>query len=110
MGLEREIDSDRLRAIFTPAGRLRRPNRMRFVELESSPSSGHTTNKKGAPVGRFGFLWVWREIDQNSLWAVLTLRAPAASKTLARFVELEFSSASRHPTNEKGAPLGPLFR
>jgi len=37
------------------------------------------------------------EIDKNSAYAVLTLRAPAASKTLARFVELEFSSSSRHP-------------
>jgi hypothetical protein len=33
----------------------------RFVELESSPASGHTTNKKGALVRRFGYLCVWRE-------------------------------------------------
>ena len=45
-------------------------------------------NEKGAPVGCFGFLWDWSEIDQNSLWPVLTLRAPSASKTLTRFVEL----------------------
>ena len=40
MGPEREIDSDSLRAILTPSGRLRRPTRMRFVELELSSSSG----------------------------------------------------------------------
>jgi hypothetical protein len=27
------------------------------------------------------------EIDENSPWAVFTLRAPSASKTLARFIE-----------------------
>ena len=36
MGLEREIDSDRRRAIFTPAGRLRRPKHARFVELPTA--------------------------------------------------------------------------
>jgi len=48
MGPDREIDSDRLRAIFTPSGRLRRPNRMRFVELESSSASGRATMRNNA--------------------------------------------------------------
>jgi hypothetical protein len=41
------------------------------------------------------------EIDQNSADAVLTLRAPAASKLLSQFVELELSSSSRHSKRKK---------
>jgi len=64
---------------------------------------------KGPRSGPFVFFGAPGEIDQNSLGAVLTLRAPAASKTLARFVELESSPSSGHTTNKKGAPVGPLF-
>ena len=49
------------------------------------------------------------EIDQNSAYAVLTLRSPATSKTLTRFVELEFSSASRTPLIKKGPRWDPFF-
>jgi hypothetical protein len=48
------------------------------------------------------------EIDQNSVGAVLTLRAPVASKTLARLVEPEPSSSPKTLPSKKG-PDGALF-
>ncbi len=59
-------------------------------------------------MGPFSFSGAPGEIDQNSADAVLTLRAPAASKTLSRFVEPESSSSSRTLLNKKG-PDGALF-
>ena len=44
-------------------------------------------------------------IDENSQWAVFTLRAPSASKSLARFIEQQSSSSSGTPKMKK-APVG----
>ena len=41
-------------------------------------------------------------IDQNSFLAVLTLRAPSASKTLARFIEPEGLISVRTSQTKKG--------